>query len=114
MPTSPRLYLDTARLGLMTPSAQSAIWDFTRFSGEVGSILYGERLLIDGFSSWPDSFRNSYLGLQHWPGLGPFHSGVKNRFGLKCSVECVVASRTRSLARFAIGALSRKDRKSVV
>ena len=44
-----RLYLDTARLGRMSPRAQRAQIDFVRLAGEEGCTLYWERFLRDGF-----------------------------------------------------------------
>ena len=43
MPT--RLYLDTARLGLMSRSAQQIHIDFVRFVGEEGASLYFDQFL---------------------------------------------------------------------
>ncbi len=64
-----QLYLDTARLGLMSPSAQLAQIGFTRFAGEAAGSLYFDKLLAGGFPEWPASFQRRYPGLLSWGGL---------------------------------------------
>ena len=56
------LYLDAARMGQMTPSAQWALHDFVRVAGEVGCTLYFERFFKDGFSAWPAKLSNAISG----------------------------------------------------
>ena len=46
-----RLYLDTARLGRMSPRAQRAQFDFVRLAVEEGCTLYWERFLRHGFAA---------------------------------------------------------------
>jgi hypothetical protein len=48
MPKLARLYLDTARLGLMSASAQLAARDFARLAGEGVSTLYFQNVLRGG------------------------------------------------------------------
>ena len=43
-----QLYLDTARLGLMSPSAQRLQIDFIRFAGGEGASLYWDQFLRGG------------------------------------------------------------------
>ena len=47
------LYLDTARLGRMSPSAQLSQIEFVRMSGEFGGSLYFERFLEHGSNELP-------------------------------------------------------------
>ena len=51
MPT--RLYLDTARLGLMSRSARQVQTDFARLVGEEAGSLYLDEFLKCGAQHWP-------------------------------------------------------------
>ena len=64
-----RLYLDTARLGRMSPRAQRAQFDFVRLAGEEGCTLYWERFLRDGFRAWPRRIQQRYAELSDWRGI---------------------------------------------
>ena len=94
-----QLYLDTARLGLMSPSAQFAQMDFARFSGEAPGSLYFDQLLDRGFAAWPASLRRRYSRLHCWPGL----AGIKNRIrkvtGATSSSRVLLANRSSELMR---------------
>ena len=52
---STELYLDTARLGRMCRGARLAEQDFGRLVGRLGSSLYLEQFLADGFRSLPNT-----------------------------------------------------------
>ena len=52
---STELYLDTARLGRMCNGARLAEQDFGRLVGRLGSSLYLEQFLADGFRSLPNT-----------------------------------------------------------
>ena len=61
-----RLYLDTARLGLMTPRAQRAQLDFIRLAATEGGSMYFDRFLGRGFLAWPSRLQARYCGLRDW------------------------------------------------
>ena len=60
------LYLDTARLGRMCRGACSAEQDFVRLVSQLGSSLYLEQFLADGFRSLPNSIRRGVPRLSCW------------------------------------------------
>ena len=70
------LYLDTARLGQMSPSARRASVDFARFASEYGCSLYLNQFLENGFDAWPAALRDQFPGLQNWHGVTPLKEPV--------------------------------------
>ena len=59
------LYLDTARLGQMSPRARRASVDFARFASECGGSLYFSDFLSDGYSENLKEFEQ----LRGWKGI---------------------------------------------
>ena len=108
------LYLDTARLGQMSPKACRASIDFSRFAAEHGCDLHLSQLLMHGFDRWPKWLRDSYSGLCDWQGV----SGLKNRLRtLSQSNEdskVALASRSSSLMRLAAKLISGPCRNVLV
>ena len=103
----PLLYLDTARLGQMTPAAKDAQLDFVRLSAEEPSSLYFEEFLRDGFSAWPSSYQDRFPGLRTWTGV----SGLKQSLGRLANApadwQVCLASRSLSLVRLASSCMFR-------
>jgi hypothetical protein len=66
------LYLDTARLGRMCRGARLAEQDFGRLVGRLGSSLYLEQFLADGFQSLPNSIKRGVPRLSCWHGVAGF------------------------------------------
>ena len=64
-----RLYLDTARLGLMSKAVRLALRDFAQLAGEEGASLYFDNFLRDGYDRWPSRLRRRYKALRHWQGV---------------------------------------------
>ena len=91
------LYLDTARLGQMTPRACRASVDYTRFAGEYGGSLYLTQLLKEGHAAWPMGLRSRFPGLMDWKGIGPFQQRLLELVQARPSTRVVVASRTAFL-----------------
>ncbi len=85
------LYLDTARLGQMSPRACRASVDFARFASEQGCSLYLSRFLAEGSTAWPDALSQRYSGLADWQGVAQ----LKRR--LKAIVEQMMQVRSFSL-----------------
>jgi hypothetical protein len=52
------LYFDTARLGRMCKEARQAEQDFSKLASQLGSSLYWERFLAEGFEALPTSLRD--------------------------------------------------------
>lgn len=87
------LYLDTARLGQMSPRACRASVDFARFASEHGCSLYLTQLLEDGFSAWPQSLQERYGGLSDWEGFNSLAAKLKTIAHATPDTEVVVAAR---------------------
>src|SRR5262245_4897041 len=101
MPKLARLYLDTARLGLMSPSAQLAARDFARLAGEGVSTLYWQNLLCGGNRSVDSGSLRHLPGIAEWPGIGGLSQLFCEFVGLPNCAPVVFASRSTSLMRFA-------------
>ena len=113
MPT--RLYLDTARLGLASSSAQRAHRDFARLAGEEGLALYSSRLLWYGFNAWPASLQSRYSGLRHWNGVHDLKDSLRGLAGLGSDEQPVLlASRTAQLMRLAARLLFSQCRRVLI
>lgn len=94
-----QLYLDTARLGLMSPSAQLAQISFAQFAGEAAGSLYFDKLLADGFQDWPASYQRRYPGLFSWGGLSQIKAGIRRLTGATQSSPVLLANRSSELMR---------------
>ena len=97
----PSLYLDTARLGQMSPSAFRASVDFARFACEHGCSLYFSELLIGGFSAWPAALRDRYPDLGDWHGVGSLAKRLRVLAQARADSHVVLASRSATLMQFA-------------
>lgn len=108
MPTP--LYLDTARLGRISPGAQQAHLEFVRLAAEEPSSLYFEEFLRSGFSAWPSDYQRRFPALSCWPGI----TGLKrrlNRFaGGPDFSHVLIASRSAQLMTLAARVLSKTCR----
>ena len=78
MPTL--LYLDTARLGLMSERARQAHLDYLRLAGEEGCSLYFDRFLREGFSAWPRRLQSRYRHLSDWQGVGELKDSLASLY----------------------------------
>lgn len=96
-----RLYLDTARLGLMSPSAQLAAGDFARLAGEGALGLYSEEFLAEGAGALPDADRQRFDGIRGWSGVRGLASDLRTLVGAAEDSPVWLASRSISLMRFA-------------
>lgn len=95
------LYLDTARLGQMSPRACRASVDFARFASEQGCSLYFSKFLSAGASVWPESFNHRYPGLSDWEGISGLSSRLKQLAGASPESDVIIAARSAALMRFA-------------
>ncbi|MEZ6131294.1 MAG: aminotransferase class V-fold PLP-dependent enzyme [Planctomycetaceae bacterium] len=101
------LYLDTARLGLMSPRACRASVDFARFAGEYGATLYLTDFLKDGFASLPSTIRDRYRGLEDWCGVASLRQSLRDLSNAQRDSNVLVASRAASLMKLAARLLVR-------
>ena len=76
---STELYLDTARLGRMCHGASRAERDYSKLVSQLGSSLYLERFLTEGYRALPHDLKARHRHLRCWPGMhrGALDDGVK-------------------------------------
>lgn len=101
-----RLYLDTARLGLMNQSAQRANTDFAKLLSEEGLSLYATRWLAEGSNAMPAGFLERFPRLADWPGIDGFEELVRRLADLSSTSRVLFASRSTALARLAVAELA--------
>jgi len=109
-----RLYLDTARLGLMSRSAQQIHIDFVRFVGEEAGSLYFDQLLEKGTEDWPGSLRRRFPALKAWRGVSHLKSGLKALAGASPESHVLLAARSAQLMKLAAELLLCLCRKVMV
>lgn len=109
-----RLYLDTARLGLMSRSAQQIQIDFARFVGEEAGSLYFDRLLKNGTHGWPNSFQRRYPALRAWQGVSHLKDRLRRLAEAPPEREVLLANRSAQLMKLAAGLLFRRCRNVLV
>ncbi len=95
------LYLDTARLGLMSIGAQRTQLDFVRLAGEEAGTLYFERFLKRGFDAWPEFLRKRYPALHRWRGVSYLKRGLKRLVDAAPDSQVLLANRSAELMRLA-------------
>jgi selenocysteine lyase/cysteine desulfurase len=94
------IYLDTARLGRMSPSAQAAQRDFARLAGDEGGSHRLGRFLIEGID--PASRRaNRYPGLASWRGVVELKGALRGLVGVPDDLPLLLANRSAQLMKFA-------------
>ncbi|HUQ71444.1 MAG TPA: aminotransferase class V-fold PLP-dependent enzyme [Planctomycetaceae bacterium] len=109
-----QLYLDTARLGQMSPRAQQAQLDFTRLAGEEGGSLWFERFLQTGCTDWSRALEARYPGLRTWRGIGPLKADLRRLAGSRPELPLLMVNRSTQLMRFAARLLVQRCRNIFV
>ena len=94
------LYLDTARLGQMSPRARSLHHHFVRLASEEAGSLHFDDFLRHGFGSWPSRLKNRYPGLSLWQGLCDLKGRLKVLAGARPESRLLVANRSAELMEF--------------
>lgn len=94
------LYLDTARLGRMSP-ASAALRDFVTMAEDEGGGLYSDCFLANGFRDCPASFSSRYPNLAGWHGVGGLKAGLRSLVESHPDSPVLLASRSTALMRFA-------------
>lgn len=95
------LYLDTARLGRMSPGAATALRDFVALAGDEGGGLYLDRFLAGGLPACPDPFAARYPGLAGWRGIGGLKADLRSLADGRSDLPVLLASRSASLVKLA-------------
>jgi hypothetical protein len=102
MPVRPtQLYLDTARLGRMSPRAQQAHLDFARLAGEEGGSLFFETFLRAGAGDWSGETQAGYRGLASWHGVGGLKESLRTLAGSSPGLPVLLANRSAQLMKLA-------------
>ena len=109
-----RLYLDTARLGLMSASAQQIHIDFIRFVGEEAASLYFDQFLRTGVRDWPESLRRRFPALQAWQGISQLKDDLRRPVEASAQWNVLLASRSAQLMKLAARLLFRLCRNVLV
>lgn len=104
------LYLDTARLGTVSPGAERALYSLVRLGRVEGLSARFETLLRAGFGSWPERTRRLYPGLAAWGGVGELKAAVRRLVGLPPG-PALLAARTSRLMRLAARLLFERCRR---
>jgi hypothetical protein len=96
-----RLYLDTARMGKVSPTAMAIQTDYLRFSAERGCSDAMRSLLLRGGDAWPSRFRRKYPALASWHGVGPLKDRLRQIVGGGERSRVILASRSHVLMTLA-------------
>lgn len=104
-------YLDTARLGQMSPAAKDAQLDFVRLTEEEPTSLYFEQFLRDGYSAWPSRYQEQFPGLVSWDGVAGLKQSLRFLAGAPNHWGVLLASRSLSLVKLAASCLFRVCRR---
>ncbi|MEO1996254.1 MAG: aminotransferase class V-fold PLP-dependent enzyme [Planctomycetaceae bacterium] len=94
------LYLDTARLGQMSPTALKTHCDFVRLMAEDPSSLYTENFLFGGATAAPD-IPQRFPELARWPGIERFKQQLRAVFAASAGseTEVLLSGRTTNLMK---------------
>ena len=108
------LYLDTARLGRMCRGARMAEQDFGRLVSRLGSSLYLERFLANGFRALPGHLRKRVPQLRCWQGVAGFRQGIADFVGQPQGGTAHFFSQSSALLRFAADCLFERAQRVLV
>lgn len=104
------LYLDTARLGQMSPRARRATVDFSRFASEYGGSLYLGDFLVGGGAALPERLARSFPALAEWKGVTDLKTSLRVLAGSSRDTQVLIAARSATLMKLAARLLVRPCR----
>ena len=109
------LYLDTARLGPMSPTALRLHTEFVRLAAEEPCSLYCEEFLKHGIRPGLD-FGERYPELQLWHGISDLKQKISDEFtaGAVPSSQVLLTSRTGQLMRMSADMLTHRCQRILV
>ena len=108
------LYLDTARLGRMSPGARGAHRDYAELAGTEGCSAYFERFVRYGLAACPAGMRERYPGLAPWRGIAELKQALRVLAGHRPDLPVLLAHRSAQLMKLAAGLLFRPCRNVLV
>ncbi len=106
-----RLYLDTARMGLMTPSVQQITREYTKLLACEGCSLSFEEFLWNGSAAWSSQYRNRFPALAEWDNPDGLKRRLRRLAGLSNDLPTYLASRSSELFRIAARLVCRNGRR---
>lgn len=106
------LYLDTARLGQISPSAKRALNGALKFNKAYGASAYFDDFLFGGAGTLKDA--HEFDGLNCWQGIDRFKDEIRRRLFVGDQGEIVFANRTASLMSLAAKMLFARCRNVLV
>lgn len=106
MPT--KLYLDTARMGLMSPTAQQAHRDYVAFAGSEGCSSDFDNFLRHGSDANEPEIHSRYPGLSHWHGIAELKRSLQTISRSPPDLRLLLANRSSQLMRLAARLLFRR------
>jgi hypothetical protein len=98
---STQLYLDTARIGRMSPRAQQANLDFARLAGDEGGSLFFENFLRYGAGDWTGEMQAAYPAIASWRGVGGLKESLRTLASSSPGLPVLLANRSAQLMKFA-------------
>ncbi len=108
------IYLDTARLGKMTPGAQDVHHDFSRLAGEVGASIQLTDFLWQGHESVSQALLDRFPSLEAWKGVAQLKKALCSLTTLPNRSRALIAGRSAQLMKLAATLLYRPCRNVLV
>lgn len=108
------LYLDTARLGRLTPLAHQASVEFLRFAADEVCPSYFEGFLSHGADACLGDFRDQFPALGRWSGISGMKSRLRELAHSPTNLSVLLANRSAQLMKFAARWLFRPCEKVLV
>ena len=108
------LYLDTARLGKMTPRAQALHSDFSSFAGEVGASIHFTDFLWHGQNACPQTLADRFPAFSDWDGVAGLKRSLCNLVTLPKRTKALLAGRSAQLMKLSAMLLCRPCRNILV
>jgi aspartate aminotransferase-like enzyme len=103
------VYLDTARLGRISPTAMAIQTDYLRFSAEQGSSHALRDLLTGGGQAWPKHWQQDYPHLSKWRGIPALKERLCEIVGTSVVSSVMLANRPHALMLLAAHLLARSS-----
>jgi selenocysteine lyase/cysteine desulfurase len=95
------VYLDTARLGRISPGALAIQTDYLRFSAKYGSSSALQHLLLRGGAEWAPQLRQAFPALSSWQGVEALQKRICRVAGADKKSRVMLAGRSQSLMELA-------------
>ncbi len=108
------IYLDTARLGRMSPGACLAQKDFAELAGAAGASIDLERVLTHGFASGVPQWQDRYRGLTDWGGISHLKCSLRKLAGSSPELPVLLANRSAELMKLSARLLFHQCRNVMV